>query len=258
MTVSVDIVIPVLNEEVALPNALEQLHSLVQRHPSRDWRFLVADNGSTDRTRDVAHALSDTIPKLRVTTLEERGRGRAVRKAWLESDADVRCYMDVDLSTDIKSVPDLVNAIAEEGHDLAIGSRLVRGSDVVGRSPKREIISRCYSLLFRSMFFSKFHDAQCGFKAISRDAAEALLPLVQDNGWFFDTELLLIAQRNGYSIKELPVRWVDDPDSRVKIVSTAIEDIKGLLRLRFGGIPRAEKPVHAASAHRERRDAPPA
>jgi len=135
-------------------------------------------------------------------------------------------------------VPELVSAIADEGNSLAIGSRLMGDSDVVNRTLKREITSRGYSALFRTMFFTKFKDAQCGFKAISADAANALVPLVKDNAWFFDTELLLIAQKNGYSIKEIPVRWVDDPDSRVKIISTAWEDIKGLLRLRFGGRPK--------------------
>ncbi len=241
MPVSVEIVIPVLNEERALPRCIRKLADFVGEHPEREWRFLVADNGSEDRTREVAAELSEEFAGLRLFSLSERGRGRAVRKAWLESDADIRCYMDVDLSTDIKSLPDLVAAIADDGCDIAIGSRLLRDSDVVGRTLRREVISRGYSLLFRTMFFTGFRDAQCGFKAISRKAAEALLPLVRDNGWFFDTELLLIAEKNGYRVRELPVRWVDDPDTRVKIVGTAVGDIKGLLRLRFGGIPKAAR-----------------
>lgn len=243
MTVSVEVVLPVLNEEKALPASVRQLSEFLSTCPQREWRIMVADNGSEDRTREVAVELSEEIPGLRLTSLTERGRGRAVRRAWLESDADVRCYMDIDLSTDIRSLPSMVNAVADDGYDLAIGSRLLPNSEVIGRTLKREIISRAYSLLFRTMFLARFRDAQCGFKAISRNAADALLPLVKDNGWFFDTELLLVAQKNGCQIRELPVRWVDDPDSRVRIVSTAMEDLKGLLRLRFGGIPRPSSPL---------------
>ncbi len=238
MATTVDVIIPVLNEEHSLPRCVELLRSFFGEHPDRVWSILVADNGSIDKTIEVATSLMNDSGDLRITHIEQRGRGRALKKAWLESDADVRCYMDVDLSTDLKHVPELVSAIADEGNSLAIGSRLMGDSDVVNRTLKREITSRGYSALFRTMFFTKFKDAQCGFKAISADAANALVPLVKDNAWFFDTELLLIAQKNGYSIKEIPVRWVDDPDSRVKIISTAWEDIKGLLRLRFGGRPK--------------------
>ncbi|MCH7861588.1 MAG: glycosyltransferase, partial [Proteobacteria bacterium] len=185
MASTVEIVIPVLNEERALPGCLRQLVEFTNGLPDREWRFLVADNGSEDRTRDVATELAEENPAIGVMRLEQRGRGRAVRQAWLESDADVRCYMDVDLSTDLKSLPDLVSAVADEGYDLAIGSRLLRDSEVVDRPFTREVTSRGYSLIFRSMFFTSFKDAQCGFKAIGAEAARKLLPLVRDNGWFF-------------------------------------------------------------------------
>ena len=242
MSVSVEIVIPVLNEDKALPVAVAKLREFARSHPGREWRFKIADNGSTDRTQEVARELAAGRPDLSVTYLTQRGRGRALKKAWLESGAGVRCYMDVDLSTDLKHLPQLVDAIASQGYDIAIGSRLAKGAEVVGRSLKREIASRGYSALFRTAFFTPFRDAQCGFKAISAQAATALVPLVKDNHWFFDTELLLIALKNGYKIKEVPVHWEDDPDSRVKIIQTAWEDVKGLARLRFGGVPKAQKP----------------
>jgi len=238
---TVDVVIPVLNEETALPVCISKLRDFFARNPGPEWRILVADNGSTDRTVEVANSLMGDARDLNVTHLELRGRGRALKQAWLESDADVLCYMDVDLSTDLKSLPEMVEAVSEGGYDLAIGSRLLKDSDVVGRTLKREITSRGYSLLFRSMFFTGFRDAQCGFKAINRGAAQMLVPLVKDNAWFFDSELLIIAEKNGFRIKEIPVRWVDDPDTRVKIISTAWEDIKGLLRLRFRGIPHPKR-----------------
>ena len=173
-----------------------------------------------------------------VSRLDQRGRGRALKKAWLESDADVRLYMDVDLSTDLKALPPLVAAIAEDEYEVAIGSRLLPGSEVVDRTLRREITSRGYNALIHMLFpFPGFKDAQCGFKAVSRMAATNLVPLARDNAWFFDTELLLLANKARYRIKEIPVHWEDDPDTRVKIVSTAWEDVKGLLRLRFKGRP---------------------
>ncbi|MBM3956559.1 MAG: glycosyltransferase family 2 protein [Gemmatimonadetes bacterium] len=241
MATTVDVVIPVLNEERALPGSVAKLRAFLDAQSGRDWRIVVADNGSTDATPEVARDLARSIPCVSVTRLEERGRGRALKKAWLESDAEVCCYMDVDLSTRLDALPPLVSAVAEEGYDVAIGSRLLPGSEVVGRTLKREITSRGYSLLFRSMFRTVFRDAQCGFKAVRTEAARAVLPLVKDTGWFFDTEFLIVAQRSGYRIREIPVHWEDDPDTRVKIVSTAWRDVKGLLRLRLGGVPVAPR-----------------
>jgi glycosyltransferase involved in cell wall biosynthesis len=238
MATTVDIVIPVLNEEVALPLCIEKLMAFTSDYPERDWRIVVADNGSTDRTTDIASELSDRHSNIILSRLELRGRGRALKKAWGESEADVRLYMDVDLSTDLQSLSPLVTAIAEDGYEVAIGSRLTKDSEVVDRSVKREITSRGYNILIHIFFpLTKWKDAQCGFKAISRRTAENVLPLVKDNAWFLDTELLLLAGKAGYGIKEIPVHWKDDPDTRVKIVSTAWEDIKGLLRLRFKGRP---------------------
>lgn len=237
-TTTVEIVIPVLNEERALPGCIETLIEFTSRQPGYDWKITVADNGSTDRTPEVIAEIAKKHPNVGTIRLEQRGRGRALKRAWLESDADVRCYMDVDLSTDIEALPGLVSAIATEGYDVATGSRLIKGSEVIGRKLTREITSRGYNLLIRLLFWPPFRDAQCGFKAVSRRAAENLMPLIENNAWFMDTEMLLLAQAAGYRIKEVPVRWVDDPDTRVKIVSTVWEDVKGLLRLRFRGRPR--------------------
>ena len=246
MSISLDVVIPCLNEERALPVSVRRLHEFMsEAMAGYDWAIVVADNGSTDGTLDAAESLSTEFPEVRCTRLEQRGRGRALRRAWTESRADVVAYMDVDLSTDLGSLPPLVSAIADDGYDLAIGSRLLPDSQVVGRTLKREITSRGYSLLFRAMFFTTFRDAQCGFKAVSRRAADDLAPLVQDNGWFFDSELLILAQKCGYRIRELPVHWEDDPDTRVRILRTAWEDVKGLLRLKFGGVSKARRQLRA-------------
>ena len=234
--------IPVLNEEVDLPTCVETLlHFCNQFMSSYDWKITTVDNGSTDNTLEIAKALSEKHREVDLIRLEERGRGRALRYAWVASSAEVVAYMDVDLSTDLMALPKAVSLIQTGQFDIAIGSRLVRGSEVIGRSLKRSIISHCYSLLFRSLFWASFKDAQCGFKVISRGVVDDVIPLTQSTGWFFDTEFLLIASDNDYKIHELPVKWTDDPDTRVKIISTALEDIKGLLRLRFGGLSRAKK-----------------
>ena len=236
---TLDIVIPCLNEEQQLPISLEALHRFCEQHMTAyDWRILVADNGSTDRTLAIAEDFQQRYPgRVASIRLPERGRGRALRKAWTESAADVVCYMDVDLSTDLDALPSLIDAIANEGYDVAIGSRLMPGSRVEKRTLKREVISRCYNLMIKALHGTRFKDAQCGFKALSRRAVTGIIPVTKDLAWFLDTEILIIAEKRGYRIKEIPVHWVDDPDSRVKIVKTAWGDIKGLLRLRFGGIP---------------------
>jgi glycosyltransferase involved in cell wall biosynthesis len=196
------------------------------------WQIIVVDNGSTDGTDKVATQLTAEYPEVKFIHLLQRGRGRALRSCWLQSTADIVCYMDVDLSTDLNHLPELIGAIAEEGYDLSTGSRLMRESRVT-RSFKRESISRIYNALVKTILLTKFSDAQCGFKAVSRRAVEAIVPKVENQSWFFDTELLVLAEKQGYRIKDIPVLWREDDDSRVKIIKTGWEDVKGIVRLRW-------------------------
>lgn len=228
---TVDIIIPVLNEEAQLARSVGILRQFLKENVAFSWRIAIADNGSTDGTLAVADALGLEFSDVACIHLEQKGRGRALRKAWLESPADIVSYMDVDLSTDLEAFPRLIAAL-EQGYDVATGSRLLPQSRV-RRGLKREVLSRTYNLLIRAMFLTPFHDAQCGFKALRREAARELVPLVENNNWFFDTELLILAAKRGYRIKEIPVTWFDDPDSRVRIVRTVSEDLKGLARLRW-------------------------
>lgn len=242
MAIVVDFVIPVLNEETVLAVTTEALHQYLSRNLDEfKWRIVIVDNGSTDSTLAVAKNLAQKYDDVSYLYLKKRGRGRALRKVWLESDADVMAYMDVDLSTKLNAIPAMLEAIQENGYDLAVGCRLKKGATVTGRTLRREITSRAYNLLIRGMFLTSIKDHQCGFKAISRKAALELLPLVRDTGWFFDSELVIIAWKNGYRIREVPVTWKDDPDTRVRILSTAWVDLKGLMRLRFGGLNKASK-----------------
>ena len=240
MTQAVDITIPVYNEEQDLPVCISRLTAFLHANLERPWRVTIADNASSDGTREVAEILCEEHPAVSYLYLPQKGRGRALRTAWLSSDASIVSYMDVDLSTDLTHFPELLDAL-DSGFDVAVGSRLSRESRVT-RGIKREFISRCYNLLIKGMFFTPFPDAQCGFKALTRQAAHAIVPLVENNNWFFDTELLIIAARNRYRIKSVPVRWDDDPGSTVRIVGTAAEDVKGLCRLRFGGVPETRRP----------------
>jgi putative flippase GtrA len=226
----VEIVVPVHNEEHTLGPSLRRLHRFLADEFPFSWRIVIADNASTDATLAVAEDLARDLGAVSVLRLERTGRGRALRAAWSASDARVVCYMDVDLSTDLRALLPLVAPLLSGHSDLAIGTRLAHGARVV-RGPKRELISRAYNALLHTTLRARFSDAQCGFKAVRREVAAELLPSVRDEAWFFDTELLVLAQRRGLRIHEVPVDWIDDPDSRVKIVSTAVQDLHGVARL---------------------------
>ncbi|WP_199733645.1 glycosyltransferase [Micromonospora sp. BL4] len=225
-----DVVIPVYNEETDLGRCVRRLHAHLSEHFPYPFQITIADNASVDGTLAVAEALAAELPGVGVRHLDTKGRGRALSAAWSASSAPVLAYMDVDLSTDLAALLPLVAPLISGHSDLAIGTRLARTSRVV-RGARREVISRAYNLLLRGALAARFSDAQCGFKAIRADVAGGLLPLVQDTGWFFDTELLVLAQRAGLRIHEVPVDWVDDPDSRVDIVATALADLRGMGRL---------------------------
>ncbi len=227
----VEVVIPVHNEEHVLePNIQLLLDYLNDEFPFR-YRVVIADNASTDATGRIAGAIASRETAVRVLRLVQKGRGRALRAAWSASDADVMSYMDVDLSTNLESFLPLVAPLMSGHSEVAIGTRLAHQAHV-RRRLKREILSRGYNLTVHAMFRVRFSDAQCGFKALRADAARRLLPIVQDDGWFFDTELLLLAERNGMRIHEVPVDWIEDLDSRVDLMSTIAGDLSGLWRLR--------------------------
>ncbi len=238
-----DIVIPVYNEAHVLVSSIGRLRSyLEETNFPYSRRIVVADNASTDRTLAVAQELAERFDDVAALHLPQKGRGRALRKAWLESDADAVSYMDVDLSTDVAALAPLARAVLEEGYDVASGSRMTRGSQIE-RSLRREITSRGFVFLIKLVFLSKLSDTQCGFKALSRQAVQELVPRIENEEWFFDTELLLLAEKGGYRIKEVPVRWQEDPDSRVNVAKTVAEDLRGLLRMRFRRIPRRGGPA---------------
>jgi putative flippase GtrA len=241
-----DVVVPVYNEEAALADSVRRLHAHLRDNFPFPARITIADNASIDATPQIAAELADELSDVRFVRLEQKGRGRALHAVWSASDAQVFAYMDVDLSTDLAALAPLVAPLISGHSELAIGTRLTRGSRVV-RGAKREIISRCYNLLLKSTLHARFSDAQCGFKAIRADVAHELLPYVTDTGWFFDTELLVLAERSGLRIHEVPVDWVDDEDSRVDIVATATADLRGIGRL-LRGFANGSIPVNIIAA----------
>jgi glycosyltransferase involved in cell wall biosynthesis len=243
-------VVPVYNEERALEPSIELLLGYLRNEFPFPFRVVVADNASNDATPYIGAKLARRYDEVSLLRLEEKGRGRALRTAWGASDAHVVSYMDVDLSSNLESFLPLVAPIMSGHSELAIGTRLAHQAHV-RRRLKREILSRGYNALVRASFRARFSDAQCGFKAVRGDVAQRLLPLVSDEGWFFDTELLLLAERNGLRIHEVPVDWIEDLDSRVDLSATIAGDLRGLARVRrafWSGAGYAPQRVELATA----------
>ncbi len=230
---TLDVVVPVYNEQVALEASIRSLHAYLAEALPYRWRITIADNASTDGTPAIAHRLAAELSGVVSVRLAEKGRGRALKQVWSSSPAEILAYLDVDLSTDLRALPPLIAPLLSGHSDLAIGTRL-SGSSRVVRGTKREFISRGYNLLLRRTMAVGFSDAQCGFKAIRADVAHLVLPHVEDTGWFFDTELLILAERSGLRIHEVPVDWIDDPTSSVDILRTARDDVLGLVRVSRG------------------------
>lgn len=229
---TVEITVPVYNEEKELEKHIDILNEFCLKNlKAYDWHITIADNASTDNTPLIASAIERDNPKISHFRLEQKGRGRAVKRVWVESGSNLCVYMDLDLSTDLIHLPKLL-WVLQNGYDVAIGSRLARGARVEGRTFLRELTSRVLNFFFIQFFFhTHFTDAQCGFKGVTRRIVENIIPKVKDNEWFFDGELLIIAEKSGYKIYEEPVHWVDNPGSTVRLISTIWGDIMSMKRL---------------------------
>ena len=229
---TVEITVPVYNEEKELEEHITKLHTFcVSALHHYDWNITIADNASNDNTPVIASTLAKKLSNVTHFRLEQKGRGRAVKQVWSKSGAEYCSYMDLDLSTDLKHLPKLIEAL-ENGYDIAIGSRLAKGAKVEGRTWLRELTSRTLNFFFIQLFFqTHFTDAQCGFKAVTKRVVDTLIPKILDNDWFFDGELLIVAEKSGYKIYEEPVHWVDNPGSTVRLISTIVNDMKTMWRL---------------------------
>lgn len=228
----VEIAIPVYNEEKELEkNVLKLFEYCIKNLQDYDFSITIVDNASTDNTLPIATKLTNKNPKIHLFHLKQKGRGRAVKQAWSQSSADYYVYMDLDLSTDLRHLPKLLAAL-ERGYDIAVGSRLAKGARVEGRTFLREITSRMLNFVFIQMLFhTHFTDAQCGFKAVTKKVVDKLIPKIINNDWFFDGELLIVAEKSGYKIYEEPVYWIDNPGSTVRLISTIHGDLQVIWRL---------------------------
>ncbi|OGG06413.1 glycosyl transferase [Candidatus Gottesmanbacteria bacterium RIFCSPHIGHO2_02_FULL_40_24] len=228
---SVEVVIPIYNEQEELADSIIKLRSFLKKNlKDFNWHITIADNASTDESLNIARKLKSRYTGVGFIHLDEKGRGRAVKKAWQTSRADFLSYMDVDLSSDLRYFRTLITALVD-GYDISIGNRLMKGSIVKKRPLKREVLSRGYNILIKLLFLVHFSDAQCGFKAVNRKVADRLLPNIKDNAWFFDSELLITGEKVGYKIFQVPVSWTDNPGSTVRVLKTVSGDLAGLLRL---------------------------
>jgi glycosyltransferase involved in cell wall biosynthesis len=245
----VEVAVPVHNEEQILETSIVRLRKYLDDSFPFQATIRIVDNASTDATGLIATRMAETLDGVSVLRLEEKGKGRAIRAAWSTSTAQIVAYMDVDLSTDLGGLLPLVAPLLSGHSDVSIGTRFAQGARVL-RGARRELVSRGYNLILRAVLRNQFSDATCGFKAARRESAQLLLPLVKDEEWFFDTELLISAERSGFRIHEVPVDWIDDADSRVNIRNVAHDDLRGIARLmrnRATGqepIARAENPGH--------------
>ncbi|MBN2432991.1 MAG: glycosyltransferase [Acidobacteria bacterium] len=213
------ITIPCFNEELILNRNVEELYLFCrQRLTAFRWSILIADNHSHDETGRIARSLAERYEEVAYYFLPEKGRGNILRTCWLEQEFDIYAYMDADLATHLEHLPPLLEAVAG-GADAAVGCRLIPGAEVIGRSFSREVSSRVYNCLLRLVFSSRLHDAQCGFKAVSRRVRDHVLPLTRDHHWFFDSEVLVLSERKGYRLQEIPISWQDHQfrDSKVKL-----------------------------------------
>ncbi|MCS6930368.1 MAG: glycosyltransferase [Saprospiraceae bacterium] len=231
-----DVTIPVLNEAATLQRQVSILHQFLCDHfpaRQRQWKIIIADNGSTDATPELARELSRKLPEVTLVRVPEKGVGLALKTSWLQSEADIVGYMDLDLATDLHHFIQAYNALATEGYDLVYGTRLHPRAKVIGRTLKREVTSRVFNFIVRHYLGTHFSDGMCGFKWLKRTHVPALIAGgAVSNGWFFSTELLAVAEWQGLNICELPIRWTDDANSKVNIPKLAYEYLKAMVILK--------------------------
>lgn len=235
MSPSIEITIPILNEEATLDAQVRKARHFIENN-LRDFAqitLVLADNGSTDATPDIARSLEQELTGIRYLRLEQRGVGRALKASWGQSKAEIVGYMDLDLATDLRYLRPALEKLSNDQADIVTGSRLAKGARVIGRSPLRNFTSRCFNLIVKKMFRIAFSDGMCGFKFLKRSCLENLRNAgAVSDGWFFATEILVTGEYLGYRVYDLAVEWTDDPNSKVKIGKLAIEYLKAMQVLR--------------------------
>jgi len=228
------LVVPVYNEESLLEDSIVQLYEFFKKNVKYDWKIVIADNASIDKTREISERLSKKFKRVELVYVDKKGRGIALRTAWQNYSADAYGYCDADLATDLSFISDLFKEIIEEKNNLTIGNRYLKSSNAE-RNPDRLFYSKIFNLIVRLLFKSKITDFQCGFKAIDRKTLEKVVPLIEDDHWFFDSELLILAERENYSIKQIPITWKEmrKKHSRVKVIKDSVYFLSKIILLRY-------------------------
>lgn len=228
------ITIPVLNEEIRLEPGVRETMRFLRENKMDSWTVEIADNGSTDKTQEIAEGLvKEYKGRLKFRKIPERGVGLALRYSWTDAKADIVGYMDVDLATDLKHLLEVQEIFEKNEADAVNGSRLLKGSKVIGRTLKREISSRGFNAIMKFRLKNKFTDAMTGFKFFKRTIVIDLLkevPVIPD--WFVSAELLVRTEWNGHRLREIPVHWTDEPNSKVNIPKLAKQYLGHIDRLR--------------------------
>ncbi|MBD3359736.1 MAG: glycosyltransferase [Candidatus Buchananbacteria bacterium] len=223
--------LPVYNEEKVLEKSVLKLYNYFKNNIKDDWQIVIVNNASIDKTKKVADSLAQKFLKVDSLNLEDKGRGNALKNVWQKYEADIYAYCDIDLATDIFAFKKLFNSIINGSANIAIGARYIKGSQTK-RTLNRLIYSKVYIFLVRLFFPTKIKDFQCGFKAVDKKTVSEILPLVKDKEWFFDTELLLIAEKNDFKIKEIAVQWKENPETKVKFIRTIYDYIENLIKFK--------------------------
>ncbi|MCK4744947.1 glycosyltransferase [Candidatus Parcubacteria bacterium] len=232
----INITTPCLNEGKILNNNIIALFNFLNKNVAEDeWQIIIADNNSTDNTAEIAKELEDRFKQIKYFFISQKGKGVAIRHGWKNFDADIYVFMDADLSVDLEALPKLISAVKEEHYDIAVGSRFHKQS-IIKRSIARKMISKLYRVAKKIITNSYISDLPCGFKAANKEIIKKILPLIKNNEWFFDSELIILSEKCGYKIKEIPVKWEEVRESgdksRVKTIALGFNYIKNLIELR--------------------------
>jgi uncharacterized membrane protein YbhN (UPF0104 family) len=228
--IDVSVVLPAYNEANRIEDTVKVVKDTLEKL-DYGYEIIIAEDGSTDGTDEIAKRLSSRDPRIVHLHSDNRlGRGKALTNAMEIAKGDVVVYLDVDLSTDMDHLKELIDAVAKEGYDIATGSRLLKDSQTE-RPFKRDFASKVYNFLVRLMLGSKLRDHQCGFKAFKRSSVLKLLRDVKDNHWFWDTEVLVLAQRKGLRVKEIPVKWKQSGETKVKFTKDVLYMFSQILRM---------------------------
>ena len=231
--ITVDIVVPVYNEQETLATQIKKLHNYVEQIEKINCSIIIANNGSQDETASIAIELTKIYSNVRYSFTSQPGPGKILKQCWSQSDADIVGYMDLDLSTSLHHFSEAVELLSDDSCDVVNGSRLLPESQVIGRRAMRTVSSIVFNKVLKTVFQTKISDGMCGFKFFRRDVInEIKLSEIEHDGWFASASFLLVAEAQKFRIREIPVVWQDDARSKVKIIKLSLEYLRNIVSLK--------------------------